>query len=150
MDALGLILPPYLYRVFDGQSVSQWDEDNGFIAGLPDTPFDRSKPWARRVVEQHMDWSNRSLTPFISTTSSLPTAVRYAQQREEMGHGGVFIARIDAYGLAQYVDVYHMQSLVRLVRAYVPHEGWNKYEYLIHGQIPAETIEEIFTLDEGE
>jgi hypothetical protein len=133
------MVPRYLYRVFDDQSVSQYDVIDGFVAGLPDTPFDPST--ARNVVNSHMDWSNRFLTPFISTTSSLSIAEHYARQREDMGHSGVLIADIDTAGFAGHeVVVYHMQSLVRSIRAHVPRPGWNKYEYLILRQIPAECI----------
>jgi hypothetical protein len=141
--------PRYLYRVFDDQSVSKWDEDDGFIAGWPDRPFDLSKGWARGVVTEHMDWSNRILTPFISTTSSPHPAVNYAQQREQMRHSGVFIAEVDTFRLGN-VKVYHMQSLVRAIRARVPPQGWNKYEYLIHRQISVEAIVELSTWEEGE
>ena len=139
--------PRYLYRVFDDQSVSKWDEDDGFIAGWPDRPFDPSRHGARKVVEEHMDWSNRTLTPFISATSSPQKAVQYARQREEMGRSGVFIAEIDA--TRGRLSIYHMQSLVRSTRAYVPPEGWNKYEYLILREIPTEAIISISTWDEG-
>jgi hypothetical protein len=142
--------PRYLYRVYDYRSVSQYDRDDGFLAGAPDRPFYRSKYWARKVLNQHMDWANRIKTPFISTTKSFPKTVHYARQREGMGHGGVRIAKIDSHRLPGDVKVYHMQSLVVQTHAYVEPPGWNKWEYLILGQIPADAVMEILTLDDGE
>jgi len=134
-------IPRYLYRVFDESSVSSFDEDTGFVAGLPNGAFDRNKYWAKHVVQRHMDWGNRSRTPFISTTS-LQKAEHYAEQRlEEWGHDGVYIAKIDTATLrAAGVEIFHMATLVREVRAYIVPPAWNQREYLCLHRIPPEAV----------
>jgi hypothetical protein len=95
-----------------------------------------------------MDWENRSLTPFISATASRAKAIHYATQREEWGHGNVWIATIDTAALrASRVITYHMATLVEDTGAEICDVAWNEHEYLCLHHIPDEAIVDVWTLD---
>jgi hypothetical protein len=143
-------IPRYLYRVFDDGSVSHPDPHRGFLAGSPNGAFDPSKHWARYVVERHMDWNNGTLTPFISTTDSAYKAMQYAEQRENWGHEGVYIATIDTDKMEEGYQIFHMLSLVEHLGAYILDLAVNDHEYLILHQIPCRAIVDISTLEECE
>jgi len=42
---------------------------------------------------------NQRPTPFISVTDLQAKVVHYARQRQELGHGGVLVAKIDTAAL---------------------------------------------------
>ena len=131
--------PRYLYRVFDETSISTLDEEEGFVAAS-DSPFNRHRRGAKDVVERHMDWNNRSPTPFISTTT-LRKAEHYAQQRVDWGREEVRIARISTAAMREAgVRIFHMTTLVQDVGASITPESWNHAEYLCLHQIPREAV----------
>jgi hypothetical protein len=131
--------PQFFYRVYDNQSVSKLTE-YGFQT--PDAAFDPSAPWAKHVVKRHMDWSNRSPSPFISVTDSEEKACEYARQRVELGHTGVLMATINVSELRRAnVSFWHMQTLARELHAYVEPRGWNPNEWLCLHYIPNDAVE---------
>jgi hypothetical protein len=141
--------PRFLYRVFDDRSVSRLNEVDGFVAGDPEGGFNRRRYWAKYVIQRHMRWGNRRPTPFISVTSSRAKAVHYARQRQELGHGGVSIAKIDTAALRSLgVIVYHMATLVKGTRARIDPVAWNYSEYLCLHYIPREAVVEVREHDE--
>jgi hypothetical protein len=135
-------IPQYLYRVYDNESISRFSHGRGFLAGSPNGAFDPSKHWARYVVERHMDWNNRSPTPFISTTDSTHRAIRYAEQRRVWLNEGIRIATIDTYKMEDF-EIFHMLSLVEDLDANIPEGAANDNEYLILHQIPPRAIVDI-------
>jgi len=136
--------PRFLYRVYDDQSVSRFDEVDGFLAGNPNAAFNRNRYWAKFVVRRHMHWGNRRPTPFISVTASRAKALHYATQREKMGHRDVSIAKIDTAKLrASGVIFYHMASLVKKTGARIDPVAWNYSEYLCMWRIPPEAVVEV-------
>ncbi|KIM76144.1 hypothetical protein PILCRDRAFT_826655 [Piloderma croceum F 1598] len=142
-------MPKFVYRVFDDQSVSRFNGVDGFVAGNPDGAFNRHRYGAKSVIQRHMRWGNRRPTPFISVTASRAKAVHYARQRQELGHGGVSIAKIDTAALrASGVVIYHMATLVKRTRAHIDPVAWNYSEYLCLRYIPHEAIVEVWEHDE--
>jgi len=130
-----------VYRVFDDESVSRFNEADGFVAGNPDGAFNRHMRGAKYVIQRHMRWGNRRPTPFISVTDSRAKAVHYARQRRELGHGGVSIAKIDTAALrTSGVIVYHMATLVKRTGAHIDPVAWNYFEYLCLHRIPHEAV----------
>jgi len=137
--------PRFLYRLFDDSSVSRFDEDDGFVAGNPRGAFNRNQYWAKYVIQRHMHWGNRRPTPFISVTSSRAKALHYAQQRKNLGHAGVSIAKIDTAALrASGVIMYHMATLVKRTRARLDPVAWNYSEYLCLHYIPPQAVIEVW------
>ena len=134
--------PRYFYRVYDEYSVSQFDGDDGFEAqgaGL----FSPRANWAKFVVARHMDWSNRTPSPFISVTDSREKANEYASQREDRGREDVHIAQIKVKVLRDAgVRFWHMQTLAMTVGAedMIQDFSWNEYEWLCLHNIPAEAV----------
>ena len=95
-------MAPYkYYRVHDNSSATHFDEENGFVAGDPELPL---RMFPRYLSEyqnlfnalgRHLDWSDRTPSPFISVYADLKTAVNSAFARVEQGKRRVFIAHID-------------------------------------------------------
>jgi hypothetical protein len=136
-----MTLPEFFYRVFDDESVSQYDQDDGFCASRK--AFYPNRHWAKFVVERHMDWGNRCSSPFISVTSSYDKALTYLAQREQMGRNA-WIAKVDVQILEQEgVRFWHMQTLAKRVGAYIEPVAWNESEWLCLHQIPAQAVVEI-------
>jgi hypothetical protein len=138
-------MPQFLYRVFDDQSVSRFDEVDGFVAGNPYAAFNRNQYWAKHVIRRHMSWANRRLTPFVSVTASRAKAEEYALRRQRMGHGDVSIAKIDTAALrASGIIIFHMATLVKRTRASIDPVAWNYSEYLCLQGIPRKAIVEVW------
>ena len=95
-------MAPYkYYRVHDSSSATHFDKENGFVAGDPWLPL-RMFPRYRseyqnlfNALGRHLDWSDRTPSPFISVYSDRDTAVNSANGRVDQGNRGVFIAHID-------------------------------------------------------
>jgi len=142
-------MPRFVYRLYDDQSVSRFDEVDGFVAGNPNAAFNRNRYWAKYVVQRHMRWGNRRPTPFISVTASRGKALLYAAQREKNGHRDVSIAKIDtAKLLASGVTFYHMATLAKRTGARIDQVAWNYSEYLCLWYIPREAVVETWKHDE--
>jgi hypothetical protein len=138
-------MPRFVYRVYDTHSISRLDDQNGFEAGDPEGAFSRHRFWAKYVIQRHMRWANRRPTPFISVTSSRAKANHYAQQRLEMGHRGVSIAKIDTSILLGHGCIfYHMANLVKNTRARIDPVAWNYSEYLCLRHIPREAVVDVW------
>ena len=95
-------MAPYkYYRVHDNSSATHFDGENGFIAADPQLPlrmFPRNRSEYQNLFNAlggHLDWSDRTPSPFISVYSDLKTAENSAIARVKRGKRGVFIAHID-------------------------------------------------------
>ncbi|KAL2054239.1 hypothetical protein ABVK25_005380 [Lepraria finkii] len=87
--------PHIFFRVHDKSSATYFDED-GFVAGDHQSWF-RMLPPRNASEDQklfnalggHLDWSNRTASPFISAYADLETAVNSAIARANQGKRGV-------------------------------------------------------------
>ena len=90
------IIPDRLYRVFDDSSVSTYRR-YGFRS--PNQSFTvrdaEDAPFMWKPLRQHLDWSNRIPTLFLSTWDSGQKALETAIGREECGCQNVRIAVIE-------------------------------------------------------
>ena len=93
--------PSEYYRVHDSSSATHFDKQNGFVAGDPRLPlrmFPRYPSEYQNLFNalgRHLEWSDRTPSPFISVYADWETAVNSASARVNRGKRGVFIAHID-------------------------------------------------------
>ena len=93
--------PVEYYRVQDKSSATRFNKVNGFIAGddeLPVKMSPRSDSEYQNLFEaldRHLDWYDRTPSPFISVYADYDTAENSAIARAERGKKGVFIAHIN-------------------------------------------------------
>ena len=93
--------PVEYYRVQDNSSATRFNKRNGFIAG--DTQLQlrmspRNDSEYQNLFDalgRHLDWSDRTPSPFISVYADLETAENSAETRVNRGKTGVFIAHIN-------------------------------------------------------
>ena len=95
-------------------------------------------------LEEHLDWSHRMPTPFISVTDSVIKARRYFEQRENWGRIP-FIAKIDVDVLDEMgVWYWRMLDLADDLDVVVERRARDGNEWLCWGRIPGEAVVEIF------
>jgi hypothetical protein len=107
-----------LYRVFEVDSVSQFDEKDGFVAAAL-TPFEpeRDPTSAKAVVERHLISGNRIPTPLISTTGSHNHALNLAHRHDTYHHKNIRVAVIHFPLFPDDERIYHMRDLVHITGA---------------------------------
>lgn len=95
-------MAPYIYyRVHDSSSATHFDKEHGFVAGdhqLRLRMFPRNRSERQDLFDalgRHLEWSDRTPSPFISVYADRDTAVNSAIARVNQGKRGVFIAYID-------------------------------------------------------
>ncbi|KAF8128648.1 hypothetical protein EV363DRAFT_1340210 [Boletus edulis] len=157
---------PFLYRIYTPKTHSQIYDDaaDSYFVGqkfnehftraaeqLKDSSFAPDETVASvctyRDVAQHMDWTQRHMSPFISTTFSFVWAIWEATRRYRVGlKHDVEIAVIDARMLAG-----RAATALELLRKGGPRERhldyWKWYRYalesqdvLVYGAIPAQAV----------
>jgi len=149
-------LPDRLYRVFDNSSVSKYSRFYGFRAhdiefprAAVDTPHCMWHP-----IRQHLDWSNRDPTPFISTWESSEKTWKAAEKREARGCQNVKIAVIDVDILTE-MNVWFAKSidLVERFNVYLPQKT-SRYlspvEYLCLHSIPRRAVIHVMNWEDFE
>jgi hypothetical protein len=134
----------YLYRIFDEESASWFDDVAGFLAADRGIEFDVNKDpaSARYIVESHAEWSNRDPTPLISATNDRNDAMYLARKRLER-RTTVRIAVIDYETVKEISPVYHMMSLAHSLGVDLPRKAQNNSEWVVVGQIPRNAVLEV-------
>jgi hypothetical protein len=141
--------PRYYYRVVDDKSHCKYDQDEGFVASIPNAVYNPNHWNAKRELEQHMNWANRDPTPFISVTVSREQAIHYALQRMEWGNGSVLIAKIDHSRLKEEnIHIHRARDLVQATGAEIEPIADNPHEYLCVRRIPVCAVISILPLDD--
>ncbi|OWY98051.1 hypothetical protein PHMEG_00031285 [Phytophthora megakarya] len=92
-------IPQRLYRV-------QYDGVWSLEARVQ--PSFRSKREFKRDVEDHLDWSNRNSTPFVSTFSSRRHAINWAHQRLDDGFRDVTVLQLDPWRVGPIFSVLNL------------------------------------------
>lgn len=148
------------YRVYHSGSISQYDDDDGFLAGDPNRDLDfnprtqREKTELTQLLEQHLDWYNRDRTPFISMYKKLQTAIETAKAWERRGKRNVRIAGIDRDALENYgyVRYRNVRRLAGKLGLWIDREIWQstENELIVFRQIPAGAVRTISTVRDFE
>lgn len=142
--------PDIYYRVHDESSATHFDED-GFVAGdhlpwlmmhPPRNPQEDKELF--NALDEHLDWSSETASPFISAYADEDTAVNSAVARVNQGKEGVFIAVIDVEERREPLWFRHVPKLAKKVGLWIEPQAWNnsKYEYIFLNYIPGEVIVE--------
>jgi hypothetical protein len=98
-----------------------------------------------RHVTNHLDWSNRRPTPFISMYKNVRVAFEEAKRRKRRGMKNVTITVVDVEkvrGRAQYRNVRRL--LERQLRSWIPKKAWHnsEHEYIFLHHIPDRAVTE--------
>src|SRR5579862_9274820 len=146
------LVPDLLYRVYSDSSMSQFDYDYGFEALDSSFPL-RWTQWPNKMwrpVRQHLDWSNRNPTPFVSTWACVRKAIENAERREYLGHQNVMIAVIDTGVLESYhVWFADVVSIVDCYNVYVRNRRiLSSQEYLCLNAIPSDAVRSLVRREE--
>ena len=142
--------PVEYYRVQDNSSATPFDEENGFVAKDHKLQLKMFHPRNRSekqnlfdALDRHLDWYDKTPSPFISVYSDWDTAVSSAEARAKKGKRGVFIAHInveDIEGL-WYRCVPKLAEEVGLwIQAQALRNSKKEFVFLHH--IPAEVVTE--------
>lgn len=138
--------PNIFYRVEDKHSRAQYIEDEGIFAEDIDTSvnFRRLGTNLLHQIEQHLDWSNRNPTPFISMYSDKYVAQREAERRVLSGKKDVRIYKIDTYASEERMEYRNIRLLAQKLGLFIFHEAWHnsEHEYIFLHHVPEDAIEE--------
>ena len=139
--------PLEYYRVHDNSSATHFNKENGFFAGdtqLQLRMFSRNPSEYRNLfsaLDRHLDWSDRTPSPFISVYSDYDTAVNSAIARVHQGKRRVFIAHIDVEGF-EGLWYRHAPKLAREIglRIQPPALRNSEHEFIFFHDIPVEAM----------
>jgi len=149
-------LPDRLYRVFDNSSMSKYSRFYGFRA--QDDAFPRAvvetAHFMWEPIRQHLDWSNRNPTPFVSTWESSEKTWKAAKRRGECRCQNVKIAVIDVDILTE-MDVWFAKSaeLVEKFDVYLSEKGkryLSPLEYLCLHSLPRKAVIRVMNWEDFE
>ena len=140
--------PVVFYRVHDDSSATHFDEYDGFIAGdnqtwlkmIPRNDWEVER--LRNTLCRHLDWSNRTASPFISAYADFDAAFNSATARKGQGKRGIIIARIDVQRSCERMWCWNVRAVAKQVDLWIKPQAWNnsEYEYLFLNHIPTETV----------
>ena len=144
--------PHEYYRVHDESSATHFDEENSFVAGDPELPlkmFHRGRSEYQKLelcnaLDKHLNWSNRTPSPFISVYADFDTAVNSAIARKNQGKRGVLIARIDVSESDELL-YRHVPKVAKEVGLRIKPQALNnsENEFVFLHCIPGEAVVEI-------
>lgn len=139
--------PLEYYRVHDNSSATHFNKENGFFAGdtqLQLRMFPRNPSEYRNLfsaLDRHLDWSDRTPSPFISVYSDYDTAVNSAIARVHQGKRRVFIAHIDVEGF-EGLWYRHAPKLAREIGLRIQPRALrnSEHEFIFFHDIPEEAM----------
>ena len=147
--------PRTYFRVHDKSSATRFDEENGFVAGDPQLPLrmfprDRSEYQKLKLfnaIGRHLDWSNRTPSPFISVYADFDTAFNSASARANQGKRGVFVAVIDVKS-SENLWYRRVREVADDVGLWIEQQAWNnsEHEYIFLHRIPSDAVVEIVSV----
>ena len=136
--------PHIFYRVVDEHSRARYINRQGIIAEDRDTLVDFRKKGSALLdqIAQHLDWSNRYPTPFISTYCDEEVACGEAERRVDAGKRDVKIYKIDMDARNERTEYRNIRLLAKNLGYYIPFDAWNnsKHEYVFLYRIPDSVI----------
>jgi hypothetical protein len=138
--------PHIFYRVEDEHSRACYIDGQGIVAEDTDTLVDFRKKGTALLdqIAQHLDWSNRHPTPFISTYCEEQVAWREAERRVTAGKRDVRIYKIDMHAIArnERTEYRNTRLLAGKLGYYIPVDAWNNslHEYVFRYWIPDSVV----------
>jgi len=132
--------PQFLYRAIHSQYAGHGLEARGMNAVQPDALDFQIH------LENHLDWPNRNLSPFLSVTSDLNKAVRLCRMFKAQHRTDVQLLMVDTQKPGWEHNTQRLWDLKELVRTFGLE--WKPYysdEYLIEQSIPWESL--LFRMD---
>ena len=154
------VVPRTLYRVYSLMSKSPFNRRAGFVAKNPllfrdqtTNPLGFQDHIIIPAVKNHLKWSSKVASPFISTTSSYNKALSYASCRLRVRREKfVFIARIRWSRVSRSHRIKHLPptKLARLAECLgisddkdIQEKQRSSSEWLVPGDIPLRAVAEI-------
>ncbi|KAI1302215.1 hypothetical protein F5Y03DRAFT_212459 [Xylaria venustula] len=137
--------PRVFWRVEDEDSQAQ-TRNSGIRAAGVGGDFRRLSLELRQCLERHLDWSDRTPSPFISAYCDEDAANREVNRRLDRGKRRITITKIDVtdldYGTVQYRN---LRKLAKNLDLWVHELAWNnsEHEYIFLHYIPREAIEDV-------
>jgi hypothetical protein len=136
--------PRLFYRVEDEHSRARYIDREGITAEDTDTSVDFRKKGTPlfHEIAQHLDWSNRHPTPFISTYCDKDVAWREAERRVDAGKRNVRIYRIDMSASDERTEYRNIRLLAKNLGFYIPSDTWNNsmHEHIFLNYIPDSAV----------
>lgn len=142
-----------LFRVEDDSSIAFYMEGLGIFAALGEewVPLYPKGFKGMSILEQmvwdHLDWYNRTPTPFISASSNKDWALNEARRRQEAGKTNVVVYQIFRRQYhVKYPYFESVRTLLNRAQSHIPsHADYpcTNYEYLFLHHIPDEFITEV-------
>jgi hypothetical protein len=136
--------PHVFYRVEDADSSARYVKGKGIIAADPYTVvrFGNKGDALFDQVEQHLDWSNRRRTPFISTYCYKSAAWREAKRRAKRGKKDVTVYKIDMGKALKRAEYRNIRNLASDLRLYIEQNAWNnsEHEWIFLHRVPNEAV----------
>ena len=141
--------PVEYYRVQDNSSATRFNKRNGFKAGDTQlqlrmfSPRDRAEERnLSNALGRHLDWSDRTPSPFISVYSNLNTAIDSAIARVKDGKRDVVIAHINVEQTESRLWYRKVRDVAKEIGLWIQPQAWenshNEFIFLRH--IPAEAV----------
>jgi hypothetical protein len=138
--------PHIFYRVEDEHSRACYIGRPGIIAEDTDTSVDFRKQGIALLnqIAQHLDWSNRHPTPFISTYCEEKVARREAERRVIAGKRNVRIYKINMRAIArkERTEYRNIRLLAEKLDFFIPDDAWHNslHEYVFLHCIPDSVV----------
>lgn len=136
--------PHIFYRVEDEHSRACYIDGHGIIAEDTDTSVNLRKMGESLLnqIAQHLDWSNKHPTPFISTYCEEDVAWREANRRVAAGKRDVRVYKIDTRASNERTEYRNIRRLAENLEYDIPYDAWNNsmYEYVFLYFIPVSAV----------
>lgn len=144
----------YKYRVEDECSQARATAGKGVRAGDVKSRVDfgarqiHKRAQLTRHLRSHIDWSNRTKTPFISTYDDYQVAYEEALRRKRRGRKNVTIIIIDISRADHRVEYRNVRRLAETLGCWIPSKAWNnsEFEYIFLHRIPARAVVDVIKL----
>ena len=138
------------YRVEDEYSQARTADERGIWPGDRHASVDFKARHGRKLkalvrhVMNHLDWSNRRPTPFISMYNDDTVAFEEAKRRKRRGMKKVTITVVDVRKVYRRVQFRNVRLLARRLRCRIPEKAWHnsEYEYIFLHHIPDRAVTE--------
>jgi hypothetical protein len=136
--------PRVFYRVEDEDSSARYIAGKGIIAGDEKTVvrFANQGAALRAQVDQHLDWSNRNPTPFISTYCEESVAWEEVERRVKRGKKDVIIYKIDMDDTFERVQYRDVRLLAKKLDLWITDDAWHnsKHEWIFLHRVPENAV----------
>ncbi|KAH7395387.1 hypothetical protein DE146DRAFT_659918 [Phaeosphaeria sp. MPI-PUGE-AT-0046c] len=123
--------PTELFRVEDSDSSAIYVHRKGIFAGADRArvDFNSTEDHLFRVLKKHLDWDNRSATPFISAYADKEAAKAEARRRKAEGKQDVRIYVINTNRRGAAVEYRNVRRLAKKVGLFISKKAWHNSEH---------------------